>query len=357
MTGTLPFIENKNYRFADFTVSPTHPHLLISILEDHTHPAPSDVETSLVLINTSTKTISPLLSGADFYASPRFSPDGKHLVWQQWWHPNMPWEGAEIFVAKVAVSSDGQKVEVEEKTLVGGVKGQISDAYPFWISNEKVLFTSDASGYQNPRSYSTLTGNSAPVLPTPVEMDFSLPGWLLGESYSAVLDEKGERVLYSVIEDGRAVLYALYTESGIITEVKSPYVDISSICSIPKTGEVFFIGGQSSEPSEIVSLSDLAPTVSSSPPTFKTLKSTSSSVTSAFPAGIVSVAQSITVKVPPNDDPVHVNYYPPTNPEYSRGADGEKPPCVFGVHGGPTGLSNQVLNWSKQYFTSRGWAW
>lgn len=357
MTGTLPLIENKNHRFADFTVSPTHPHLLVAILEDHTHPAPSDVETSLVLINTSTKTISPLLSGADFYASPRFSPDGKHLVWQQWWHPNMPWEGAEIFVANVAVSSDGQKVEVEEKTLVGGVKGQISDAYPFWISNEKVLFTSDASGYQNPRSYSTLTGNSAPVLPTPVEMDFSLPGWLLGESYSAVLDEKGERVLYSVIEDGRAVLYALYTESGIITEVKSPYVDISSICSIPKTGEVFFIGGQSSEPSEIVSLSDLAPTVSSSSPTFKTLKSTSSSVTSAFPAGIVSVAQSITVKVPPNDDPVHVNYYPPTNPEYSRGADGEKPPCVFGVHGGPTGLSNQVLNWSKQYFTSRGWAW
>jgi len=37
--------------------------------------------------------------------------------------------------------------------------------------------------------------------------------------------------------------------------------------------------------------------------------------------------------------------------------DGEKPPCVFGVHGGPTGMSNQVLSWSKQYYTSRGWAW
>ena len=264
----------------------------------------------------------------------------------------MPWQGAEIYVAKVTVSSDGEKVGLGEKTLVGGVKGQVSAAYPLWISNETVLFTSDVSGYQNPWSHSTLTGKSAPIFPTPVEEDFSLPGWLLGESYSAILDEKGERVLCSAMQDGRAVLYVLDVRSGTITEVKSPYVEISSMSSIQKTGEVFFIGGHSSEPSEIVSL-----TLSRTTPSFKTLKSTSSSATSSFPPGIVSVAQPITIKVPPNDDPVHLNFYPPTNPEYSGGVDGEKPPCVVGVHGGPTCISNQVLNWSKQYFTSRGWAW
>ena len=268
----------------------------------------------------------------------------------------MPWQGAEIYVAKVAVNSDEERVEVREKTLVGGIKGQVSAAYPFWISNETVLFTSDVSGYQNPWSHSTLTGKSIPTLSTPVEKDFSLPGWLLGESYSAGLDEKGEKVLYSVIRDGRAVLYVLDVKSGAITEVESPYVEISSICSIPKTGEVFFIGGQSSEPPEIVSLT-LSPATPSPSPSYKTLKSMSSPTTSSFPPGIVSVAQAITIEVPPNGDPVHVNLYPPTNPEYSRGVDGEKPPCVFGVHGGPTGVSNQTLNWSKQYFTSRGWAW
>ncbi|KAF9644622.1 alpha/beta-hydrolase [Thelephora ganbajun] len=348
--------ENKNHRFADFTVSPTHPHLLIAILEDHTHPCPSEVETSLILIDTSTRTVSPVVSGADFYASPRFSPDGKYLVWQQWWHPNMPWQGAEIYVAKVSVSSDGEKIELGEKMLVGGVKGQVSAAYPFWISNETVLFTSDVSGYQNPWSYSTLTGKSVPVLPIPVEKDFSLPGRLLGESYSAILDEKGEKVLYSVMQVGRAVLHVLDVKSGAVTEIESPYVDILSVCSITKTGEVFFIGGQSSVPSEIVSTT-LSPTTPSPSPSLKTLKSTSSSITSSFPPGIVSIAQSITIKVPPNGDPVYVNYYPPTNPEYSGGVDGEKPPCVFDAHGGPTGISNQVLSWGKQYFTSRGWAW
>ena len=352
--GKLGFIENKNHRFADFAVSPTHPHLLIAILEDHTHPSPSDVETSLVLINTSTRTISPLLSGADFYASPRFSPDGRYLVLQQWWLPHMPWQGAELHIAEVAASSGPEKVELGERTLVGGVKGRVSAACPFWTSNETVIFTSDVSGYQNPWSYSTITGKSAPILVAPVEKDFSLPGWFLGESYSAVLDEEGEKVLYSAIHDGRSVLYILDVKSGTITEVSSPYVEISAVSSIPMTGEAFFIGGQSSEPSEIVALT-LSPTTT--PPSFKTLKSTSSSVTSAFPSGTVSVAQSITIKVPPNDDPVHVNFYPPTNPEYSGGVDGEKPPCIFGVHGGPTGVSGQVLKWSKQYFTSRGWAW
>jgi len=264
----------------------------------------------------------------------------------------MPWQGAEIYVAKVTVSSDGEKVGLGEKTLVGGVKGQVSAAYPLWISNETVLFTSDVSGYQNPWSHSTLTGKSVPIFPTPVEKDFSLPGWLLGESYSAVLDEKGERVLCSAMQDGRTVLHVLDVRPGTITEVKSPYVEISDMSSIPKTGEVFFIGGHSLEPSEIVSL-----TLSRTTPSFKTLKSISSSATSSFPPGIVSVAQPITIRVPPNDDPVHLNFYPPTNPEYSGGVDGEKPPCVVGVHGGPTSMSNQVLSWSKQYFTSRGWAW
>ena len=268
----------------------------------------------------------------------------------------MPWQGAEIYLAKLTVSDDGEKVELGEKSLVGGVRGQVSAAYPFWVSDDTILFTSDASEYQNPRSYSTLTEKSVPVLPIPVEMDFSLPGWLLGQSYSAILDEKGERVVYSVMQNGRSTLYVLNVSSGAISEIKSQYVEISSLKSIPKTGEVFFIGGQSSAPSEIVSFTS-QPSTPSKPPPFKTLKSTSSSITSSFPPGIISVAESITIKVPPNNDPVHLNFYSPKNPEYLGGLDGEKPPCVFGVHGGPTGMSGQVLNWGRQYFTSRGWAW
>ena len=307
-----------------------------------------------MLINTSTQTVSPVVSGADFYSSLKFSPDGKYAVWVQWYHPDMPWDGAEIYVAKVAVSSDGQSFEFVERKLVGGVRGQVSVAYPFWASNETVLFTSDISGYQNPWSYSILTGKSVPILPAPVEKEFSLPAWNLGESYSAALDEEGEEIIYSVMQDGRAVLYLVYVSTGQMLEIESPYVDILSVRSIPKLGGVVFFGAQSSGPSGIVTL-PFGPLNTSS---LKTMKLISSSpATPSFTPGLISVPQPITIKVPPNDDPVYLNFYPPTNPDYSGGEGEEKPPCIVSVHGGPTMMWKRGLDWSVQFFTSRGWAW
>jgi dipeptidyl aminopeptidase/acylaminoacyl peptidase len=49
-------------------------------------------------------------------------------------------------------------------------------------------------------------------------------------------------------------------------------------------------------------------------------------------------------------------YYPPTNPQY-EGPDGEKPPLVVDVHGGPTGKSSPMFSLATQYWTSRGFAY
>ena len=42
-----------------------------------------------------------LVTGPDFVASPRLSPDGRHLAWFQWHHPDMPWDGTELHVAEI----------------------------------------------------------------------------------------------------------------------------------------------------------------------------------------------------------------------------------------------------------------
>ena len=297
-------------------------------------------------------TVSSVVSGADFYSSFRFSPDGKHAVWKEWDHPDMPWEGAELYVAKVTVSLDGEKVQFGDKTLVSGLKGEVSASYPFWVSEKTVIFSSNKGGNRNPWSYSTHTGKSTPILRTPLEKAFSLPSWFLGGSYGAALDEKGEEVVYSAIQNGRADLYRLNLSSGKIKKIESPYVEIYSVRSIPKVGEVIFVGGQSNRPLEIVSLFFGSPGT----PSFETIKSMSTPTTPSFRSRIISVARPITVEAP-NGDPIHLNFYPPKNPTYSGGESGEKPPCVFNVHGGPAMRSNRALNWSIQYFTSRGWAW
>jgi hypothetical protein len=42
-----------------------------------------------------------LVSGNNFYSSPRLSPDGSRLAWLTWNHPNMPWDGTELWVGEL----------------------------------------------------------------------------------------------------------------------------------------------------------------------------------------------------------------------------------------------------------------
>jgi dipeptidyl aminopeptidase/acylaminoacyl peptidase len=76
-------------RFADFDIHPLEENLILAIQEDHTHDDPSTVVNSLVLINSDTGNVKELVQGADFYTTPRFSPDGKSFTWLQWSHPEM----------------------------------------------------------------------------------------------------------------------------------------------------------------------------------------------------------------------------------------------------------------------------
>jgi dipeptidyl aminopeptidase/acylaminoacyl peptidase len=52
-------------------------------------------------------------------------------------------------------------------------------------------------------------------------------------------------------------------------------------------------------------------------------------------------------------DVAHALVYPPTNPEVTA-ADGDLPPLMVVVHGGPTANAVPVLNLEVQYWTSRG---
>ena len=65
------------------------------------------------------------------------------------------------------------------------------------------------------------------------------------------------------------------------------------------------------------------------------------------------VPESTTLTGPDGRD-VHVHIYPPRNPDHTA-PDGERPPYVVFVHGGPTAQSTPVaLDLAKAFFTSRG---
>src|SRR5215204_4824779 len=77
---------------------------LIAVRE--THAPGNEARNDIVAIGTPTGVPSvTLIEGADFYSDPIVSPDGKFLAWLQWNHPNMPWDGTELWVA--AFNADG----------------------------------------------------------------------------------------------------------------------------------------------------------------------------------------------------------------------------------------------------------
>ncbi|KAJ7793371.1 hypothetical protein B0H14DRAFT_3498177 [Mycena olivaceomarginata] len=76
----------------------------------------------------------------------------------------MPLNGTEIWVADVVPTSGS--FELKNPRHVAGEHGKISVAYPTWTSNDTILFTCDASGFENPWSYDCTTGIAKPMLET-----------------------------------------------------------------------------------------------------------------------------------------------------------------------------------------------
>ncbi|KAK7033990.1 hypothetical protein VNI00_012419 [Paramarasmius palmivorus] len=336
--------ENSAHRFANLTIHPKFPNLIVAILEDHTNDTPSTVVNTLCLIDTTTKTVLPtLVSGTDFYALPLFSPDGQHLAWIQWSHPDMPWEGSEVHVAGVQVN--GNKVELTTNKLIAGEKGTYSAGYPLWASNDTLLFISDISGFSNPWKYSLADGTASPILPAPIKEDFCNCMWSLSMFPYALVGSG--KAIFSSWRDGGNILNIIDIATGTKVELTGVYTTVESVRAVGQGGFAF-IGTKANE-GESVLLGNVDGN-------FETLKGNPTS--GQFDQGIVSIPQGIPLTIPPNNELLHVVYFPPHNPNYPGGGlEGEKPPCIVSVHGGPTGMAYQSLNWKIAYYTSRGFAW
>jgi hypothetical protein len=77
-----------------------------------------------------------LASGADFYKSPKFSPDGESLAWLEWNHPYMPWDSTLLYQARF---SEGK---ISGKKLVAGSKNS-SISNICYLKNGELIFGAD----------------------------------------------------------------------------------------------------------------------------------------------------------------------------------------------------------------------
>ncbi len=311
-----------------------------------------------------------LVEGADFYSDPIVSPDGKFLAWLQWNHPNMPWDGTELWVGAF---NAGGLIGVREK-VAGGPEESIFQ--PEWSPDGALYFVSDRTGWWNLYRWIPATslsaGGSAEAI-HPMAAEFGKPQWTF--SMVTYAFASANRVAATYTENGRWKLAMIDVYTKQFTPIDLPVQPIESIKARAADNttraadgtEVFFIGGSSTEPTAIIKLVH-PPTAGR--PHIEVLKS---STRERIPAAWISIPEAVTFTVKDRD--VHAFYYPPKNPDVQAPSAGskdpaprevrgagpsgpadEKPPLIVITHGGPTGATTDVLDLKIQFWTTRGFA-
>ncbi|MFO3796731.1 MAG: S9 family peptidase, partial [Anaerolineales bacterium] len=89
----------EGYRYADLVVDRQR-RAIFCVREDHSGEGEA-VNTLVRLPLEGGENGRVIAGGNDFYASPRLSPDGGRLAFLTWNHPNMPWDGTELWVGEL----------------------------------------------------------------------------------------------------------------------------------------------------------------------------------------------------------------------------------------------------------------
>jgi dipeptidyl aminopeptidase/acylaminoacyl peptidase len=270
-----------------------------------------------------------LIGGSDFLYGPRLSPDGRQLAWLAWDHPNMPWDGTELRVAPVEAGVVGAA-----RTILGGLTEAVQQ--PEWADNETLFALTDRSGWWNLVQVPSTGG--APVVLYPAEEEFGAPQWQLGQRTYAVLPDGRLAVTHGT---GQRLLGLLDPLAGELTDLDLPYRTWAP--SISADGNTLV--GIASSPQS----STAVVTVDLEAGTTETIKKASALVID--PRYLPS--PSIEALPGPHGRTVHAIVYPPANPDFIA-PDGELPPYVVFVHGGPTSQVMASRDAEKAFFTSRG---
>jgi len=308
-----PVTSAEGMRYADFTVDRRG--RLICVREDHSKAGPEGRSREPDLEEDECGKV--LVSGNDFYSSPRLSLDGSRLAWLTWSHPNMPWDGTELWVGEL----DENGRVAQKRRVAGGPDESIFQ--PEWSPDGTLYFISDRTG---------------PL--APMEAEFGLPHWVFGMSTYAF--ESAGRVFCAYQQDGTWRLALLDTATGKLSAFTTPYTHITGLRAAP--GKVVFQAGSPTEPPCLAALDAATGEI-------EVLRR---SCEVPVDAAYLSVPEEITFPTEGGLE-AHAFFYRPRNPDYEA-PPGQLPPMIVKSHGGPTGATSSVFSLGIQYWTSRGFA-
>ena len=327
------------WRYADLRLDPRAPRL-VAVRETHDADRPNDHrlvvnEIVALALDGSDGSGRVLVSGTDFVSSPRFSPDGRWLAWLEWDLPFMPWDASRLRVAPVA--EDGALGAAS--SLAGG--DGVSVAQPEWAPSGVLYAVSDETGWWNLYAFdgdgATPTAASKRAVAS-MPAEFADPAWAFGESSYAFLSDGS--ILAAPRADGRDRLVRIGLD-GTVVEIETPFTEFDGLAIRGETAVVVAAGphdgaalvrldGQTGEPAGVMARSLPSPLDPAVLPEGE-------AITFATAGG--ATARGL--------------FFPPANAHFEA-PEGEKPPLLVLIHGGPTSSSSSALSLDRAFFTSRG---
>ncbi|HEV8065422.1 MAG TPA: prolyl oligopeptidase family serine peptidase [Acidimicrobiales bacterium] len=273
--------------------------------------------------------------GHDFFGAPALSADGRKIAWVSWDHPQMPWDGTELWEAELG--KDG--LPVNPKVVAGSTSESITQ--PRYSPAGVLHFVSDRTGWWN--LYADTGDAYKPRHLWPAEADFAEPDWVFGTSSYAF--GEGGSIIVSWIEGGFFKLGRLAPgQSGTyeLAIIDSPYTSIGNLRAVGDG--IVAIAGSPTMAASVVRLSmpDGTPTI------------LRAGAGAAIDESYLSAPESLEF-VSEDGLTAHALLYRPRNADF-EGPVGEAPPLVVVIHGGPTSMAQPLLNYAWQYWTSRGFA-
>jgi dipeptidyl aminopeptidase/acylaminoacyl peptidase len=276
--------------------------------------------------------IRSVASGSRFLAGARRSPDGRHVAWIAWEHPQMPWDGTELRVAELR--ADGTCGP--SRTLLGSTTESVLQ--PEWADDVTLWALSDTSGFWN--VYRVPIDGAAAEPVGPVAADIGGPLWILGAGR------------YRALPDGRLLTVRTYGHDtlAVLDPGTGAYADLdlgnqTSVALGPVRNGRVLLGTGGARTVSGLRVLDLAA---------GTLSDVRTAMDHVPDSAYLPNAELMTLAGPQRE--VHAIVYAPQNPDFTA-PEGERPPYLALVHGGPTAHAQPAVATSSVlygYFTSRG---
>jgi dipeptidyl aminopeptidase/acylaminoacyl peptidase len=317
----------RGLRYADGRLSPDGATLLC--VQERHHADGREATNTIVRLEAHEPSLpEAVVEGPDFVADPRWRSDGGAFCWLEWDHPDMPWDATRLVVD-----------EGGTRTVVAGGDQRESVCGPAWAPDGSLWFSADRTGFWSLYRW-TPAGGVEPVVD--LGKDIGFPQWVFGQRCFAFLPDGSVAFVYA---DAGIDHLALWAPDTGVTDLEVPHTMIEGV--LPLGASVVYIAASPTTETHVVRV----PVVDGT----------------AGPIEVVVAPRELGLDpawfAPPEaiDFPTadgataHALLYRPTSPA-ARGPSDERPPLIVMIHGGPTAAARPMLQLSKQYWTSRGFA-